>query len=296
MSVIFNWKQSLFHITWFQSGFLLPFMLAKFYHGFMISRFLGKLLSRYLQKTVRGYTVIGHTTLEGLQKTLRPGDVLLVEGNRRISTAIKYLTQSTWSHAAIYVGDAVDKNKGDPKCLIEADLEDGVRAVKLSRYAHLSTRICRPHNLSEKDVKAVIKHMTDSLGMQYDTKHIMDLMRYLIRQPPVPAGWRRRMLALGSGDPTRAICSSLIAQAFQKVEYPILPEIEKEDEGKTGGLSEGDKKEILHIRHHTLFTPRDFDLSPYFEVIKPTIENGFDYKSLHWAENKTNKKDENPVQ
>ena len=40
----------------------------------------------------------------GARYTLRPGDVLLVEGSSRISTAIKYLTQSTWSHAALFVG------------------------------------------------------------------------------------------------------------------------------------------------------------------------------------------------
>ena len=36
--------------------------------------------------------------------SLKPGDVLLVEGNNHISGVIKYLTQSTWSHAALYVG------------------------------------------------------------------------------------------------------------------------------------------------------------------------------------------------
>jgi hypothetical protein len=30
--------------------------------------------------------------------------------------------------------------------------------------------------------------------------------------------------------------------------------------------------------------PRDFDISPYFSVVKPTIEEGFDYTALHWAD------------
>ena len=30
--------------------------------------------------------------------------------------------------------------------------------------------------------------------------------------------------------------------------------------------------------------PREFDISPYFEIVKPTIVNGFDYTSLHWAD------------
>jgi hypothetical protein len=39
---------------------------------------------------------------------------------------------------------------------------------------------------------------------------------------------------------------------------------------------------VLHIRHHSLYTPRDFDLSPYFRIVKPTLEYGFDYKLLTW--------------
>lgn len=89
------------------------------------------------------------------------------------------------------------------------------------------------------------------------------------------------MLSFGSGDPTRAICSSLIARAYQSVRYPILPEI-KSLPGHMTAQSTYSRREILHIRHHSLFTPRDFDLSPYFKVIKPTLEYGFDYKTIHW--------------
>ncbi len=52
------------------------------------------------------------------------------------------------------------------------------------------------------------------------------------------------------------------------------------------GLDEGEEqliKEIHHIRHHSLYTPRDFDISPYFSVVKSTIEQGFDYLSFKWA-------------
>jgi len=83
------------------------------------------------------------------------------------------------------------------------------------------------------------------------------------------------MIALGSGDPTRAICSTLIAQAFEAVRYPILPLVERVDDES--------RQEILHIRHHSLYTPRDFDISPFFTVVKPTIEAGFDYRRLRWA-------------
>jgi len=94
---------------------------------------------------------------------------------------------------------------------------------------------------------------------------------------PVPQRWRRRALVLGSGDPTRIICSALIAQAFESVRYPILPKVTRVE-------SRVARRELLEIRHHSLYAPRDFDISPYFAVVKPTIENGFNYKSLHWAD------------
>jgi len=110
---------------------------------------------------------------------------------------------------------------------------------------------------------------------------VFDLARYLIATPPIPTRYRRRMLALGSGDPTRAICSTLVAQAFQAIHYPILPEIAQQTLGSPH--CPGCAQELLHIRHHSLFVPRDFDVSPYFQIIKPTLEAGFDFHRLHWA-------------
>lgn len=241
---------------------------------------LGAAIACYLEKSVAKYVAFSVIPPDRLRRCLHPGDVLLVEGDKRVSVAIKYLTHSTWSHAAFYVGGAHDpKEDGEDIELIEADLQNGVHAVPLSLYDAMNTRICRPVGLEDEDLKTVIDFMVGSLGMTYDLKNVVDLLRYLMPKPPVPGRWRRRMLALGSGDPTRAICSTLIAQAFQSVRYPILPEIDTIDDD-SGGLQR--REEILHIRHHSLFTPRDFDLSPYFRIVKPTVEGGFDYKSLTW--------------
>lgn len=110
---------------------------------------------------------------------------------------------------------------------------------------------------------------------------MVDLARYLLRPPPVPARFRRRLLALGSGDPTRAICSSLIAAAFASIRYPVLPDVEiVRAEGEAGEVQ---AREILHIRDSSLYAPRDFDMSPYFRIVKPTIEHGFDRHALTWA-------------
>jgi len=127
-----------------------------------------------------------------------------------------------------------------------------------------------------------LHHAIAHLGMQYDMKNVWDLARYLLPQPPVPARWRRKMIALGSGDPTKAICSSLIAEAFEVVGYPVLPVVtlDKREDGAQAAAA----REIFHIRHHSLYAPRDFDVSPYFEIVKPTLAQGFDYRAIEWSE------------
>ncbi|ABE60971.1 conserved hypothetical protein [Nitrobacter hamburgensis X14] len=239
---------------------------------------VGKWIAAYLQKEVRGYEPFTPSDPEHLRDTIREGDVLLIEGNSRISGIIKYLTQSTWSHSALYVGpvDGAVEPDGEPHVLIEADIGEGVTSAPLSKYFPYHTRLCRPVGLSHEDRVTVCRYAINRIGFGYDTKNIVDLMRYLIPLP-VPQRWRRRMIAFGSGDPTKIICSALIAQAFEAVRYPILPKITRAGSRKA-------RREILHIRDSSLYMPRDFDISPYFEIVKPTIERGFDYLSLHWAD------------
>ncbi|UZE52391.1 YiiX/YebB-like N1pC/P60 family cysteine hydrolase [Rhodopseudomonas sp. P2A-2r] len=239
---------------------------------------VGKLIAGYLQKEVPGYEPFTPSDPERLRDIVQPGDVILVEGNNRVSGIIKYLTQSTWSHAALFVGeiDGAAEPDGEPHVLIEANIGEGVTSAPLSKYFPYHTRICRPVGLSFEDRYTVCRYAINRIGFGYDTKNIVDLMRFLIPLP-IPQRWRRRMIAFGSGDPTKIICSALIAQAFDAVRYPILPKI-------TRAGSRAARREILHIRDSSLYMPRDFDISPYFEVVKPTIELGFDYTALHWAD------------
>ncbi|MVA98142.1 lipo-like protein [Nitratireductor sp. CAU 1489] len=244
---------------------------------------IGRFLADRLRSESSGYEPYTPSDPETLRRTLRAGDILLVEGNQRISAAVKYLTQSTWSHAALYVGDALPEPEdgGERARLIEVNLGEGCVAVPLSKYRTYNTRICRPSGLTPEDRDAVVAFMVERIGLKYDTKNIFDLLRYFFPTPPVPVRWRRRMIAFGSGEPTRAICSSLIAQAYQQVRYPILPRITRAP-GQMTAQSRFSRREIMSIRHHSLFTPRDFDLSPYFEIVKPTLVFGFDYKRLRW--------------
>ncbi|MEM5502866.1 YiiX/YebB-like N1pC/P60 family cysteine hydrolase [Ahrensia kielensis] len=245
---------------------------------------IGTWIAQRLERETSGYQPYTPSDPETLYRTLQPGDILLIEGNRKISAAIKYLTQSTWSHAALYIGDALDEKneEGHAKRLIEVNLGRGCTAEPLENYQTFNTRICRASGLTPEDRQTIVNFMISKIGLQYDTKNILDMARYLLPTPPVPVRWRRRMIEFGSGDPTRAICSTLIAQAFHEINYPILPEITAAP-GRARATSDYSRREILHIRHYSLFTPRDFDLSPYFQIVKPTLEFGFDYKKVIWG-------------
>jgi hypothetical protein len=245
-------------------------------------RFASKWLARFLSKPRPRQSHLPTTRFARLEACVRPGDVILVEGTSRFATAIKYLSQSTWSHAALYIGDAHGGHDDEGRLLdmVDVDVNEGVRLFPLREFSGMHTRICRPVGLGEAEIAEVIDYMVSRVGHGYDLRNIFDLMRFLIRTPPVPGSMRRKLLALGSGAPTKAICSTLLAQAFQSVRYPILPEIEIMETRSASGRAA--VQEILHIRHHSLYVPRDFDVSPFFRIVKPRLESNFDYRELTW--------------
>ena len=127
----------------------------------ILNKKLAKLLVRYLNSSARKYEPFSFSSPETLGSVLQESDVLLVEGNQRFSTAVKYLTQSTWSHAALYVGYAKNLSNlpdGTP-AVVEADLRNGVIAVPLSKYAEFNTRICRPVGLDADEIRRVVQFM-----------------------------------------------------------------------------------------------------------------------------------------
>lgn len=245
---------------------------------------IGRLLASYLTQPSRAPYANVPTDEATLAATVKAGDVLLIEGRLRISTAIKYLTQSTWSHAALCVEAARGPFPERPR-FVEADAVEGVRMVTSAAFAGLHLRICRPVGLTPNEIAAVTNCARAHVGDTYDLANLFDLARYLCPTPPVPSNWRRRMIALGSGEPTRAICSTLVAQAFQSIRYPILPNVKQEliDDPDCRGCL----RDIFHIRHHSLYTPRDFDVSPYFQVVKPTLAMAFDHRKLRWSDDPT---------
>src|SRR5260370_12555580 len=92
----------------------------------------GRLIAR-LQKPANHREPFTPDDSTALRDTLRPGDVLLVEGKGRISGSIKYLTQSTWSHSALYSGPmAAAATAANPHVFIDSNIDEGVVSAPLS--------------------------------------------------------------------------------------------------------------------------------------------------------------------
>ena len=247
---------------------------------------------------------------KALQRHVRKGDVLLVNGDNRVSAIIRYLTQSSWSHAALYLGDEVVRRGGpaaeearrqfgdDAEHLVLEALPEGVVTSPLSKYIDLNIRLVRPYRIRRDHLQSIMDEAVGAIGWRYDLRNVVDLARFLIPVQLVPARFRRTALHFGSGTPTQVICSSLIGQLFQRVRFPILPTVENPDgfdgvlRPKRGRLlrrvfgHESDSHTgIFRMRHPTLLTPSDFDLSPFFEVVKfnAIAGGGFDYQQIQWA-------------
>ncbi len=243
--------------------------------------------AQYLSRPIEGFEPPAAYSADQLRAVLQPGDVLLVEGNLRISSVIKYITQSTWSHVALYVGprpEEQDNAANDPPVLVEAELSQGDIMSPLSKYRNFHTRICRPISLRPDDRERVVAHALGRVGHDYDLKNVIDLARHRLSRHPVVETLKRGLRAIGSGEPTRTICSSLIAEAFQSVRYPILATRRMVPcrEAPPDRLDDC-VEEAWEAHHFSLFAPRDFDVSPYFTVVKPPPVEGFDYTRLRWA-------------
>jgi hypothetical protein len=229
------------------------------------------------------------TNFERLRYELRSGDVLLVEGRSNVSEIIKTVTQSMWTHSLFYLGrlhdiddpvlrDHIQKFRHcnpDEQLIIEAILGKGIIVTSIDDYEGEHLRICRPRGITRADSQSVIKHAINHLGTDYNVRQIMDLARFMVPYWFLPRRWRSTLFEHNAGRPTKTVCSTMMAEAFASVRFPIVPVIHQD---KRGELS-------LIRRNAKLITPRDFDHSPYFDVIKYPILD-FDelgiYRKLPW--------------
>jgi hypothetical protein len=261
--------------------------------------------ARVLTKPRRSYHLVLPNNLGNLRQQIQKGDVVLVDGEQRVSEVIKYLTQSSWSHVGLYVGDELlrrSPDRGDDlyalygkdaeHLIVEALLETGVTTSPLRKYADFNLRVCRPRGLRRDDLQRILDEVIGQIGSQYDVKSLLELGRYFFPVSLIPRRFRRRALSFGGGVTSHVLCSSMVARAFQNVGFPILPAIEPMAHAPARPRLLDRLRRIrapypavFHRQAEQLITPRDFDLSPYFEVVKFNAieQSGFDYRRIRWA-------------
>jgi len=262
-----------------------------------ITTFLRKTILRKLENEKKHYEQRAYNNLSKLYSVIQPGDIVLVEGRSDMSRLIKLFSSSHWSHVAMYVGKALiesdHKDEGvylkrygedANHMLVEAFSDKGVIATPLKKYKDYNIRLCRPYGILESDLNNVIEQVIGRLGMHYDDQNIMAIALMVVQALWQKKNNRTLRACLGNCNDFQVICSGMIAQAFQSVGYPIvpalLPQSSKDTFNENNPYGGG-----LIMRHYTQITPKDFDLSPNFEIIKYNIKGAvqFDYKSL-WAE------------
>ncbi len=245
-------------------------------------------LSRWLLKEAppkRGYLC----DFPQICTKIYPGDVLLIEGRSRVSYMVKSITQSPWSHAILYIGRLQDINdihlqntisqwcpsSPSSQLIIESELGYGTIVSELSKYQYDHIRILRPQGLSVDDTQKIIAYATSRLGANYSLRNVIDLARLMVPWSIAPRKLGSYIFEHSDSQPLEDICSSMIAEAFQSIQFPILPLVTMNSE----------KHIELIERNPKLFTPSDFDFSPYFSVIKypifPVDEKAY-YHHLPW--------------
>ena len=259
-----------------------------------ITLYLRQLILKKLEKSRSNYEQRVYNNMDKLYSKIQPGDVVLVEGRSEMSKIIKLFTSSHWSHVAMYVGEAlIDpgyenrdiyfKRYGADAShmVVEAISGEGVIANPLKKYKDYNIRLCRPYGILEPDLEIVLQQVIDKLGMNYDNQNIIDIALMILQSLFRPKSKQTIRACLGNCNDYQVICSGMIAQAFQSVGYPIVPALlPQTKEDAFNGNNPYDSGLIM--RHFTQITPKDFDLSPNFEVIKFNIigTSHFDYKSL----------------
>jgi len=231
-------------------------------------------------------------------EALQPADVLLFKGRTRIGHVISVITQSYWTHAALYIGRCSDypensktlalirehfAGDADEQLVVESLLGKGMVISPLSAYHHDSIRLCRPRGILKKDAEQVMHHATQQVGREYDVRQLFDLARFMFPYAILPRRWKSTLFTYKAGSATKAVCSTVLVESFMDVKFPVIPVIH-----------ERDNQLSVYRRNPRLFTPRDFDYSPYFDIIKFPYVNydktflGFStdggYRDLPWDE------------
>ncbi len=252
-------------------------------------KFLAQLISRWLLAKKYDPFYFG-SNWHAIRYELRPGDLILVEGQTRVARIIQRLTLSSWSHVMLYVGrihdvedihlrqQIQDFGQFEPEDMIilESEMGRGTVVQSLKYYEGYHLRILRPKNISYLDVQQVVKYCVSRLGTPYNLRQIVDLMRFLLPWKILPRRWGSSLFRYSPNAPS-TVCSTLLAEAFAHINFPVLPLIKASD--KPGHYQ-------LFQRNPQFVFPATFDKSPYFEVIKTAhVDHGparGSYRLMPW--------------
>jgi hypothetical protein len=225
---------------------------------------LGDSLEHYIRSYVIGklhqqryrYRLLYRNDMAGLKRALRPGDVILVEGEKLVSDWIKVFSYHTWTHCALWVGDATALPMHSNKDFVETggNIVEGImgRGVVLSdieKYRDFNLRICRPEGLSRDRIRRAIRFALEQIGAPYDEDNVTQFVHFSFASDSNPTS------PMGQLEQGKFTCSSLLAMAFQSVDFPVIHFY--------------DNSEDRYVSYHaSQVQPKDFDLSLNFQVIK----------------------------
>ena len=122
----------------------------------------------YLSRPNMHCTAATTSDARSLAAILARGDVLLSEGNTRLAALVKRITRSRWSHVSKHVGLLDDG--ADPRCIVEADIVEGVRSIRLSELDALRVRVLRPGSLNETERWRLVDWVVSQVGREDDLR------------------------------------------------------------------------------------------------------------------------------
>jgi|SoiMethySBSTD1v2_1073268.scaffolds.fasta_scaffold291715_3 Orthopoxvirus protein of unknown function (DUF830). len=208
------------------------------------------------------YRLLYRNDMEELKRSLRPGDVILIEGEHWVSDWIKVFSYHTWTHCVMWVGESPTLPKGtSPEFVerggnvVESLMKDddgnqrGIVLSSLDRYRDCNLRVCRPIGITRERLRRVIRFALEHIGCEYDELNLTEFVHFTFANDNDPTK------VLGQMDAGKYTCSSLVAAAFESVGFPVMHFY--------------DQSQNKYVPYHpSQVQPKDFDLSLNFQIMK----------------------------
>lgn len=206
-----------------------------------------------------------------ISQALLPGDVLLLDVQAPLDHCLRTISSSRWSRTALYLGRPHEiaspelkaslsefvSYRVDSQLVISCDLKQGLKVQHLDELSQAHLRICRPRNLTDRQLQGLIEHLVSRLTLSA-SRSWFTLLLVALPWSWLPARWRLGLARLLSGSLFRTLTGTLIAESFVFAHYPVLPLLKRQEKNQVR----------IYNRQPGIFFAADFDHSPYFDVMK----------------------------